>query len=319
MGKYISRRILQALLVIFLVTIIAFLLMSVLPGDAAITILGIDAADTEKLQMMREKLGLDKPLWEQYWTWFVHMLQGNFGDSYHYNRTVSDLLSDRIPVTFCLGLVSLAVSFVVGILLGIVAAVHRNKPIDSVINVLANIGASAPQFWICVLFIFLFASKLDLLPTQGYVAPGEDFGAFVQHMIMPVMVMSLPTISMMTRQTRAAMLDVIHEDFVRTARSKGLPEKVILYKHILRNALIPLLTLLGLSVGSLFAGSVLVEQIYNIPGMGQLIVTSVMNRDTPIIQAVVVIMATVITLTTLVVDIVYALVDPRIRVSGAAK
>ena len=289
MGKYISKRILQALLVIFLVTIIAFLLMSVLPGDAAITILGMDAADAEKLQAMREKLGLDKSLWEQYWNWFTNMLRGNFGNSFHYNRTVTELLSDRIPVTFCLGLVSLIFSFVVGILLGIVAAVHRNKPIDSAINVLAN------------------------------VAPGENFGRFLMHMVMPVLVMSLPIVSMMTRQTRAAMLDVINEDFVRTARSKGLPEKLILYKHILRNALIPLLTLLGLSVGSLFAGSVLVEQIYNIPGMGQLIVSAVMNRDTPIIQAVVVIMATVITLTTLVVDIVYALVDPRIRISGAAK
>ena len=315
MGKYIAKRVAQAVVVMFLVTIISYALIQIMPGDAAVIYLGSDAADEELLARTRAELNLDKPFLIQWILWVKNFVTGNFGKSFHYHIPVKDMIMERLGITFTLGLFALVISVTVGILLGIVAATHRNGFWDNVINILANVGISAPSFWISLLCIYIFALHFKLLPVQGYVSPKKDFGDAVLHMILPCFIMSLPSIATMTRQTRASILDVLNEDYVRTARSKGLKKKVILYKHVLKNALIPVLTVLGMSIASLFGGSVMVEQIFNIPGMGQLVTTAVLNRDIPIIQAYIVIISMVIILSALLVDIAYGIVDPRIRIA----
>lgn len=314
MAKYILKRIGQAVVVLLIVTVISFMLVHIMPGDAAILYLGADASDRELLARTRAEMNLDKPIIVQWILWVADAAKGNFGNSFSYHVPVTELIGDRIGITFTLGLVSLIISVVTGITLGIVAATHRNGFWDNLINILANIGISAPSFWISILMMYVFALGLGWLPVQGYVDPKADFGDALRHMVLPCFVMALPSIATLTRQTRASMLDCLHEDYVRTARSKGLKNHVILFKHVLKNALIPVLTVLGMSLASLFGGSVLVEQVFNIPGMGQLVTSAVLNRDIPIIQAFVVIISLVIILSSLIVDIAYGIVDPRIRI-----
>jgi len=318
-GKYVIKRVIQALVVMVLVTFISYALIHIMPGDAAINYLGVDAANEELLAQTRAEMNLDKPFVIQWLIWARNALRGNFGKSFNYRIPVEELIGDRLKITFTLGLAALIISVVIGITMGIVAARNRNGFLDNLINVLANIGISAPSFWIGVMFIYIFALYLKLLPVQGYVSPKVDFGRSIKHMIMPCFIMALPSIATLTRQTRASVLDVLNDDYVRTARSKGLKNRVILYKHVLKNALIPVLTVLGMSIGSLFGGSVLVEQIFNIPGMGQLVTNAVLNRDIPIIQAFIVIISLVIILSALLVDIAYGIVDPRIRIAKGGK
>lgn len=319
MGKYIIKKVIQAVAVMLIVTFISFLLVEIMPGDAAVIYLGTDAADPVLLAETRAKLNLDKPLPIQWFLWVRNAIQGDFGNSFYYKMPVSEMIGDRIGITFSHGIVALIFSVVVGLFLGIWAATHQNKFWDNFINVLANIGISAPSFWMSIVFIYIFAMALKILPVQGYVPPSADFKQSLIHMIGPCFIMSLGSIATITRQTRASVLDVLNEDYVRTARSKGLKGRVILIKHVLKNALIPVLTVLGISIASLFGGSVMVEQIFNIPGMGQLVNTAVLNRDIPVIQAYIVIISLVIILSSLVVDIAYGIVDPRIRTTGGEK
>ena len=315
MVKYIFKKVLQAFVVMLLVTLISFMLIQIMPGDAAVIYLGANAADEQLLAQTRAEMNLDKPVPVQWILWVADAFRGDFGNSFYYHEPVTELIGARIGITFTLGLVALCISVVVGILLGILAATHRNGFLDNLINVLANIGISAPAFWIGMMLIYVFALWLGILPVQGYVPPGQDLVDSIMHMVLPCFVMALPSIATMTRQTRASVLDVLNEDYVRTARSKGLKSRVILVKHVLKNAMIPVLTVLGMSIASLFGGSVLVEQVFNIPGMGQMVTNAVMNRDIPIIQAFIVIISLVIILSALLVDIAYGIVDPRIRVS----
>ncbi len=316
MTKYIIRKVLQAVIVMLLVTFVSFVLIDIMPGDAALIYLGTDASDPVLLAQTRAELNLDKPLPVQWLLWVKNLLRGEFGKSFYYKIPVSEMIGDRIGITFSHGIVALVFSLAVGLFLGISAAINQNKFWDNFINVLANIGISAPSFWMAILFIYIMALNLGLLPVQGYVPPSVDFKSSLLHMIGPCFVMSLSSIATITRQTRASVLDVLNEDYVRTARSKGLKKKVILIKHVLKNALIPVLTVLGISIASLFGGSVMIEQIFNIPGMGQLVNTAIINRDIPIIQAYIVIISLVIIISSLLVDIAYGIVDPRIRTAG---
>ena len=319
MTKYILKRVGQAVIVMLLVTVISFLLVQIMPGDAAVIYLGADASNEELLAQTRAEMNLDKPIIVQWILWVVDAISGDFGNSFSYHVPVTELIGARIGITFTLGLVALCISIVFGIFLGIVAATHRNGVLDNFINVLANIGISVPAFWISIMFIYIFSLGLGILPVQGYISPGTDFGEFLTHMVLPCSVMALPGIATITRQTRASVLDCLNEDYVRTARSKGLKNNVVLFKHVLKNALIPVLTVLGMSLAQLFGGSVLVEQVFNIPGMGQLVTNAVLNRDIPVIQAYVVIISLVIVLSALLVDIAYGIVDPRIRIGKAEK
>jgi len=313
--KYILTKTAQALVVMLLITLFSFALIHIMPGDAAVIYLGTEATNEELLAATRAEMNLDKPIVVQWILWIKDALHGDFGNSFTYHRSVSSMVGDRIGITFTLGFVSLCISVILSLILGTLAATHRDGFLDNVINVLANIGISAPSFWISILLIYILALGLGWLPVQGYVPPSENFVLSMKHMVMPCFVMAMPSLATLTRQTRASVLDVLNEDYVRTARSKGLKERIILIKHVLKNALIPILTVLGMSIGQLFGGSVMVEQMFNIPGMGQLVNNAVINRDLPIIQAYIVIISFVVIFSALLVDIAYGLVDPRVRVA----
>jgi peptide/nickel transport system permease protein len=286
--------------------------MELIPGDAVNFLLGLEATP-EKAAALRASLNLDKPFIVRYFIWLLGLFNGNLGTSIFYNDNVTNIIVKKLLVTFRMGFAALILSTVVGITLGVISAVNRGGFWDNLISLFANIGISIPSFWLGILFIILFAVKLKVLPVQGYTDPSVDFGIHIKQMIMPVIVTSIGALSSMVRQTRSAVLETINQDYVRTAREKGLKEQMILLKHVLRNALIPILTLLGMQVRVLFGGVVIVENIFAVPGMGRLLVNSVFNRDITVVQGCILVMGVVVIIANLLVDISYGIVDPRIR------
>lgn len=312
MTGYVFRKIGQALVVILLVTFLSFLLINIIPGDAVALMLGIDATP-EKAAQLRAELYLDRPFIEQYARWLLDVVRGDLGTSISYHLPVTQVLGPRMTASFQMGLAALILSTLLGLIMGCLAAVNRGRAADNIISVLANIGISMPSFWLGIVMIYLFAMNLKWLPVQGYTPFGENPALHIRQMIMPVIVTAMGGMASLARQTRSSILETISLDFVRTARSKGLKEKSILIRHVMRNALIPILTLLGMQIRVLFGGVVLVENIFNVPGMGNLLVSSVNNRDIPMVQACVLVMAVVVVIANLLVDIAYGIVDPRIR------
>lgn len=312
MTGYVFRKIGQALVVILLVTFLSFLLINIIPGDAVALMLGIDATP-EKAAQLRAELYLDRPFIEQYARWLWDVVCGDLGTSISYHLPVTQVLGPRMTASFQMGLAALILSTLLGLIMGCIAAVNRGRAADNIISVLANIGISMPSFWLGIVMIYLFAMNLKWLPVQGYTPFGENPALHIRQMIMPVIVTAMGGMASLARQTRSSILETISLDFVRTARSKGLKEKSILIRHVMRNALIPILTLLGMQIRVLFGGVVLVENIFNVPGMGNLLVSSVNNRDIPMVQACVLVMAVVVVIANLLVDIAYGIVDPRIR------
>lgn len=312
MTGYVFRKIGQALVVILLVTFLSFLLINIIPGDAVALMLGIDATP-EKAAQLRAELYLDRPFIEQYARWLWDVVRGDLGTSISYHLPVTQVLGPRMTASFQMGLAALILSTLLGLIMGCIAAVNRGRAADNIISVLANIGISMPSFWLGIVMIYLFAMNLKWLPVQGYTPFGENPALHIRQMIMPVIVTAMGGMASLARQTRSSILETISLDFVRTARSKGLKEKSILIRHVMRNALIPILTLLGMQIRVLFGGVVLVENIFNVPGMGNLLVSSVNNRDIPMVQACVLVMAVVVVIANLLVDIAYGIVDPRIR------
>lgn len=312
MTTYLIRRLLQTLVILLFVTMIVFLIMHLLPGDPVRIMLG-DEATPEQIELMRKELGLDKPLPVQYLSWLGDVLQGDLGRSIAYKQDVNELVAKRIPITFHLGFSAFILAIIIGIPAGVIAAVKRGSWIDSLITVSANLGMAVPTFWLGILGVYLFALKLGWLPVQGYTSPFEDPWQSFRQSIMPIILMSLTALASLTRQTRSAMLEVIRQDYIRTARSKGLSERRVILGHALRNALIPVVTLLGMQLGHLVGGSVFIEQVFNIPGMGRLMVQSIFGQDYVVVQSVVLIVAATVALANLLVDIAYGYIDPRIR------
>jgi peptide/nickel transport system permease protein len=313
LGAFIVRRFLMAVIVVIVVSIIVFFMLQLVPGgDPARAMLGLDASQTE-VDALRKEMWLDRPIITQYFHWASNALHGNLGKSLRYRQNVTTLLGQRIPVTLHLASIALVIAAFFGILGGIVCAVKRGSILDQTISVLANGAVAVPIFWLGILGIYIFGLNLHWLPIQGYTSPTDDFWLSTRKIIMPVICISLPTLAMMTRQTRSAMLEVVRQDYVRTAWSKGLTERRIIIRHALKNALIPIVTLLGLGLPFLVAGSVLVETVFNIPGMGRLLVNAVIDKDFIVVQASVLIIAILISIVNLIVDISYGLLDPRIR------
>lgn len=312
MVAFIVRRLIQSVFVLLLVSLIAFSLLQIIPGDPAVIMLGSEASPGQ-IEALRHELLLDQPLPLQYLHWLTNLLQGNLGKSVSYNESVTDLIATRVPITFHLGLVALIFSTVISIPAGVISAIRRGGWLDSVISIAANLGMAIPIFWLGILGIYLFALKLGWLPVQGYTSPLENLGQSTRQLIMPVVCLALVPLASLTRQTRSSMLEVIRQDYIRTARSKGLKESAIITGHALKNAIIPVITLLGLQVRNLVGGSVLVEQVFNIPGMGRLIVASVFNKDFVTVQGTIMVVAIVVALANLLVDISYGYFDPRIR------
>ncbi len=317
MTAYIIRRLLMALVIIIIITLIVFFSMRLLPGDPLIIFLGQRASSgevsQEQLESLRHEYGLDKPLMVQYVDWAWGLLHGNLGTSIYYHENVGTLMRDRFPITLHLGVLALILNIVVGVLMGLAAAIRRGTWIDAVATFLANIGVCIPVFWLAILLIYLFGLQLRWLPIAGYTSPFQDFWLNTRQIIMPVFCMAIAGLSTTARLTRSSMLEVTRQDYIRTAWSKGLRERTVIMRHALKNGLIPIVTVLGLGIGMVFAGSVIVETIYAIPGIGRLLVTSLFAQDYVVIQSGTLVIAMIIVLSNLIVEISYVWLDPRIR------
>jgi peptide/nickel transport system permease protein len=318
MSAYIIRRLFLSLIVLLLVSIAVFFAMRLLPGDPLLIYLAqqsqrLQDLPPEVIEQMRHEYGLDKSLPVQYINWLRGIIRGDLGSSYFYRQQVRTLLLARFPITLYLGVLALIVSITIGILSGMLAATRRGKWMDSVITLLTNIGVTVPIFWLGILLIYVFGLKLQLLPIAGFTSPFVDFGLSVKQIIMPVICESFFGIASNARQMRSSMLEVLGQDYIRTAWSKGLPERTVIFKHTLKNSLIPVITLIGMGVGFIFGGSVLVETVFAIPGIGRLLVASIFNHDYLVVQGVTLIIAVVVTLVNLLIDISYGWFDPRIR------
>jgi peptide/nickel transport system permease protein len=267
----------------------------------------------EQIQAVRHQYGLDRPLVNQYLSWVSGIVHGDFGTSILENSPVKKELARRIPITLHIGLFALFISVIIGVPAGVICAVRRGKWIDTLVTVLANLGITVPGFWLGILLMYMFALKLRWLPPFGYTSPFEDFWMSTKQIIMPVICLAVFSIAQTARQTRSTVLEVMKQDYIRTAWSKGLTEVLIIMKHSLKNALIPVVTTVGISLGFIIGGSVLIETVYNIPGMGRLLVTAILNKDYPYVQSIVLIVGVVILLVNLLIDVSYGWLDPRIR------
>lgn len=316
MHWYILRRAAQSLVTLFIATIVVFVGVRALPGDAA-TALSAETANPQRLQAIRAEYGLDQPLPVQYVRWLGHAIQGDLGTSPKTGLSVARSLAERLPITLELTILALIIAIIIGVPIGILAAVGRGSIADYVASTTALAGLSVPHFWLGILFILFFAVNLGWLPASGFV-PLTDPGSNIAHMIMPAVVLGIGLAAVIMRQMRSAMLESLGSDFVRTARAKGMSERVVIGVHVLRNSLITVVTVVGLQLGTLISGAIITEQIFIIPGVGKLTIDSVFSRDYPSLQGVVLITAVGYIMANLLVDIAYSLLNPRIRVAGGA-
>jgi peptide/nickel transport system permease protein len=316
MGTFILRRLLQAILVVILVTFLVFIIIRLLPGDPILMYMNASDAQTltkEQVDAVKAEFGLDKPMVVQYVTWIGQLFQGDMGMSIFQHQKVTTIIWQSLPVTLSLSIISFIIAIITGILTGTIAALRRGTWLDTLVTVLANFGITVPSFWLGILLIYFFGLQLGWLPRFGYVAPTKDFLQFITHAILPVICLAIFPIASASRQTRSSVLEVSRQDYIRTAWSKGLLERSIVLRHMLKNALIPVVTLSGISLSYIIGGSVLIETVFNIPGMGRLGVTAIKSQDYPIVQSIVLITSITIVTVNLLVDIAYGWLDPRIR------
>jgi len=313
------KRLWQTIVVILLVAVATFFMVNLIPGDLVYIVAATDQVDQELYDYIYQSLNLDKGVVERFFLWAWDALHLDFGKSYVYNMPVWDLISSRLPTTIYLSVLTMIVSVPLGVVFGMISGVNRKKKIDTVITLSANTINSLPQFWIGIILMYVLSLKLRLLPTRGFDWPWNiGFGEHIKNLIMPAICLSLGGIAGFTRQTRSSMLEVIRQDFIRTARSKGLPEKKVLFKHMLRNGLIPIVTILGNRLAFIIGGSMFVENIFSIPGMGSLAVRCIQGKDIPTIQAVVLLTTLVLCVAYIITDILYVVVDPRISLTASA-
>jgi peptide/nickel transport system permease protein len=316
MTTYIIRRLLAGLLVVIMVSLLVFLVMRILPGDSLALYISkneLGNLKPEQIEELRHKFGLDESLPMQYVNWVKGLVNGNLGISMYYDLRVEILIKQRLPVTMYLGALSLIISGILGVAAGVVCAVRRGKWIDTLVTFLANIGITVPSFWVGIILIYLLALKAQWLPVYGYTSPFTDFWLSTRQLIMPVICLALFPIASLCRQTRAAMLEVMQKDYIRTAWAKGLKERTVIMKHTIKNAMIPVITAVGLHVGVFFGGSVVIEQIFSIPGIGRLMAQSLFQQDFQVVQSGTLIIAVFVVVTNLLVDISYGWLDPTIR------
>jgi peptide/nickel transport system permease protein len=307
---YIIRRFIQTIIVLLIVTFISFLLLHLTPGDPAAAMLGTEAS-LEQIQALQKELWLDRPFIVQYGHWLFNVFHGDFGKSIMFRDPAIDVFAERLPITLYLSVLALILSTFFGIAAGIICAIRRGSILDQLVSLFANLGYSTASFFLGYIGILIFGFKLGWLPIAGYTSPFDNLWISIKQIIMPVIVLATPGIAVMARQTRSSMLEVIHQDYIRTAFSKGLMEKVIVMRHALKNALIPVVTLLGLQIRILVGGSVVIETVFNIPGLGLLLVQGAVNKDFIIIQGGVLLIGTIVCMANLLVDISYGWLNPR--------
>ncbi len=318
MTAYIIRRLLMAVVVLIIVTLIVFFIMRLLPGDPLVIFMGQQAGTgtmtQEQLERWRVEYGLDKPLMVQYANWITGIFQGDFGTSIYYHEDVGKLLLKRFPITLDLGIRGFILANVLGIVMGMMAALRRATGIDTFATVVSYIGVTIPVFWLGILLIYAFGLKLQwIVPFVGYTSPLDDFWMNFKQSIMPVVCLAVMGLAVTARQMRSSVLEVSRQDYIRTAWSKGLSERVVVMRHMLKNSLIPVITLMGIGLGLMFGGQVLVETVFAIPGIGRLLVSSVFAQDYQVVQSGTLIIAFIVVLANLAVDISYGWLDPRIR------
>lgn len=312
MGAYVARRALQAVGVLFGVSILVFAIMHLVPGDPVRLALGT-RFDQGTYDALRERAGLDQPLIVQYFDWIGGVLTGDLGVSFRSGRPVTELILERLPATLSLAGGAIVVALVIAIPLGIVSAIRQGSALDYVATTFSQAGISIPDFWMGILFILLFSLQLDLLPPSGYVGLLTNPWEWFLHLIMPAITVGVVSGSILTRFVRSSMLEALGEDYTRTARSKGLRERLVVRRHALANALIPVVTITGLQLAYLLSGVVVVEQVFAWPGLGLLALNAVLARDYPVLQGAVLLFAAFFLLVNLAVDLLYAFLDPRIR------
>jgi peptide/nickel transport system permease protein len=312
MLAYVMRRLGGMILVMLIVAAVVFVIARVVPGDPAAVMLG-SAATPEDVAALRTRLGLDQPLLVQFVIYLKQILSLDLGDSIFLNRPVTQALAERAELTTSLTLMSVGIAVAIGAPIGIVSAVYRGRVLDQATVAFAMLAASVPSFWIGLTLIKYLAVDLPWFPVAGYGPPESTFLERLHHLVLPAIALGIPNSALILRFTRTSMLDVLNEDYVRTARAKGLPPKVVILKHALRNAMIPILTVIGLTTAVMIAGAIVTETVFGLPGVGNLIVSAVLRRDYPVIQGALLVVSGLYVLINLAVDLLYAVVDPRVR------
>lgn len=312
MFRYLINRLVATLGVIVLVSLLVFIIIRLIPGDPITILLGENLTEEARGRLI-DKWGLDEPIAVQYLRWAGNMFVGDFGVSIRTQESVGQLLLDRIPATLSLAALSLLIAVLFGLPAGVIAAYRANTALDGLAMVSALIGLCIPSFWLSLLLILFFSIRLHWLPVSGYVPPSESVTGWLEHLILPSLALGVGLAASISRMTRSAMLDALSQDYVRTARAKGLDEKAAIFGHALRNAMLPIVTVIGLQLGFLLGGAVVVEEVFSVPGIGRLLIFGISNRDYPLIQGVVMIFAVSFVLINLLVDLLYSVFDPRIR------
>jgi len=316
-AAFIFRRATQAIVVLLIVTFIVFALMRFLPGDPILVYVSQDSwsrmTSQEEIDALRHEYGTDRPILVQYVDWLGGVLTGDLGESIFLGTSVWEEIARALPVTLYLGIIAWLIAHLFGLPAGVICAVRQNQWQDTVLTFLANIGMTVPIFWLGILMIYFFGLQLRWFPIQGYTSPAEDFGRSIHQIIMPVFCLALPHMSGSTRQTRSAMLETTRQDYIRTAWAKGLSERSVIFRHAIRNGLIPVVTLSVMTIPRLFGGAVLIENVFNIPGMGRLATEALFSQDYAVVQGIVLVVATIVVSTNFLVDVSYGWIDPRIR------
>lgn len=308
------RRLVALIPLLFIVTVVVWGLLLLIPGDPAQSLVG-DSATPEQLAAVREELGLDDPAYERYGRWLGGVVQGDLGTSLFTSYEVTDAITDRLPVTLSLVACSFVLATIIGMTAGVLAATHRGRWLDRALTVGTSVGVAVPNFWLGLMLVTFFAMKLDLFPAGGFVGLTESPLQWLHHIALPAITLALAAAAEIARQMRASMVDVLERDYVRTHRARGMPERSVVGRYALKNAAMPVVTVAGLQVARLFGLSTIIEQIFNMQGVGQLAVDSVFKRDVPMIQGVVLTITVVVVLTNLVVDVSYGFLNPKVRES----
>ncbi len=314
MTSYILRRLAQMVPVLVFVTAVVFALVWAFPGDPARAFAGqSEVLDEQQLALIRKEHHFDKPIPVQYALWLGKTMGGDLGRSTQTSRKVGEELADRVQVTAGLGVLSVVLALVIALPAGVAAAVHRGKAMDYIASTLSIGAVAVPAFWLGIMLILLFGVKLGWLPVQGYVPFAQSATEWLRHMLLPAIAIGVASSALIMRQTRSAMLEVAAQDYVRTARAKGMSGTVIVWVHMLRNALLPVITVLGLQIGHIFAGAVVIETLFGLPGMGRLLVQGIFERDFPVVQGSILLIALAVLLTNLLADVACAWMDPRVK------
>lgn len=312
---YLIKKFIISVLTIFAITVLVFLILHLIPGDPVRNMLG-DTADPAIVEMKREELHLNEPLWRQYLIWIGDVLRGDFGTSLSQaTGEISEAIKVRLPITLGVGIPAIVLGTILGLIIGIVCANTRGSAIDQFLTVLMTLFEGLPVFWVSCIVIWLFGQKLGWLPSFGYVSIFESVPEYISHAILPVAVMSMMPMAEISRQTRTNMLEVINQDYIRTARANGLPKRKVLYRHALKNVLIPIVSLLIIQIRWVVGGALITEQIFSINGMGRLIMIAINNNDYQVIQAATLVLSVIVVGANFLLDLVYGWLDPRIRVS----